>query len=1161
MFLGSVGYTQTPGTGAISGIVMDPSHAVIGSAEVIAVNEATHATRFVTTTPEGVFRVALLPPGMYEISAKRAGFAEHTVHAIQVAVSETTSVNVTLALAGVSQTVQVDDKASLADLEGSTLGGLVDRDAVQELPLSSRNYTQILGLSPGVVADLPTTTALGSNTQNVSSDGATPTSNNIQFNGIDANNLVENSAAGAQGFQVGTPIPAPDAIQEFRVQTANFDAAYGRGSGANVDLITRSGTNAFHGSAWEFFRNKALNANDFFSKNSGQPKAELTQNIFGATLGGRVLRDKTFFFFAYQGFTQQSGLGDERTTTLPLLTADRSAATLGAQFCPAGNLNSHGQPATGYITGAGGTQVACNGSNINPVALAILNAKLPSGQFAVPSPQIVLPNSGSDPTDQLPQGQSTFTLPSSYREDQYTADIDHRLTLKNTLAGRFFYSHSKTTLPLNTANVPGWATDELAHNTNFVLADTYVINDNLINIGRVGFVRFNGISSVETALTAQAIGQSTPTGLVTASSAAPALSVGGFSLGDGGTAAQWQVTNSFVYQDTVSYTRGHHSARFGLEVKRHEVDENQPQQADGNVQFGSIEDFLIGQSATQNGSPLGLSNVGLSIAGGGIFRKDERYTNLAAFAQDDWKIMQRLTINAGLRYEIFTAPTERNGRLPNYVPGLAIQGPLPVTGVYNGFTLPSNYHGPVPSGLAITPYASFYQTPFLDISPRVGFVWQVKNNPTLVLRGGFGVYYDEHSSNIAEQTISQLPFSTLQFGAGSQNAQATLQSPFAPLLLPPSSYPVFQPLSPSSFPFIEGTDPNLRDGRTDEYNLNLQQSLGHNYLLQVGYVGTHSTNRPGQVEFDQALLASPQNPVYGQTTNSIANTGNRLPYQGISEGSLVTSSVFLANYNSLEVSLRRRMSHGFQLQASYTWSKNLDEVNGEGGTDVFELQLPTNNQLDLRHSSYGLANDDRDQRLVVNFIWAVPKLTATPAVVRAALNHWEFSGIGVIQSGGALSIIDDNAGSVYGLLGGEVRAQLAGGINPSTKGSLFSRVTGNGRYLNASAFTKAPEAPNGTSSADQDFGDSGVGIVRGPGQHNLDMALERLFPVTHTSHFVLRAEAFNLTNTPQFGNPNTSLGYGNALGPAIASSSFGKISGEQGGPHPRILQCAAKYIF
>jgi hypothetical protein len=255
------------------------------------------------------------------------------------------------------------------------------------------------------------------------------------------------------------------------------------------------------------------------------------------------------------------------------------------------------------------------------------------------------------------------------------------------------------------------------------------------------------------------------------------------------------------------------------------------------------------------------------------------------------------------------------------------------------------------------------------------------------------------------------------------------------------------------------------------------------------------------------------------------------------------------------------MSRGLQFQASYTWSKNLDEVNGEGGTDVFELQLPTNNQLDLRHSSYGLANDDRDQRLVLNFTWSVPKIASTNLFLREALAGWQISGIGVIQSGAALSVFDGNAGSVYALLGGEVRAQRGVG-NPSTSGSLYSRVVGSGRYLNANAFTRAPEAPNGTSLADQDFGNSGVGIVRGPGQHNLDLAVEKVFSIKAEHNIHLRVEAFNLTNTPQFGNPDTNLGYGDPSIPnPTASGSFGRITGEQGGPHPRILQLAARYSF
>ncbi len=273
----------------------------------------------------------------------------------------------------------------VADLESSTLGGKVDETAIQELPLSSRNYTQILGLSPGISVGLPNAAELGRGTQNVSSDGGKTTANNIQFNGIDANNLAQNSAAN-DGEEVGTAIPAPDAIQEFRVQTANFDAAYGRGAGANVDLISKGGSNRFHGSAWEFVRNNLFNANEFFLKREGARRPDLKQNQFGASVGGPVRKDRTFFFAAYQGLTEVNGLGGKQTATLPLLTADRSAASLGAQFCPAGHLDNSGQAEIGYLTHAGGIQVACDGSNISPVALAILNAKLANGRVRDPQP-------------------------------------------------------------------------------------------------------------------------------------------------------------------------------------------------------------------------------------------------------------------------------------------------------------------------------------------------------------------------------------------------------------------------------------------------------------------------------------------------------------------------------------------------------------------------------------------------------------------------------------------------------------------------------------------------------------------------------------------------------------------------------------------------------
>jgi len=313
-------------------------------------------------------------------------------------------------------------------------------------------------------------------------------------------------------------------------------------------------------------------------------------------------------------------------------------------------------------------------------------------------------------------------------------------------------------------------------------------------------------------------------------------------------------------------------------------------------------------------------------------------------------------------------------------------------------------------------------------------------------------------------------------------------------------------------------------------------------------------HRPGSIEFDQALLASPQHPVNGETANSTSNVVQRLPIQGVSPGSLFTNSNFIANYNSLQRSVSKRFRHGFQFQTSYTWAKSLDETSGSGGSNVFELWLLTNDQTNPRQA-YGLSDFDRSQRVVMNFTYQTPRFGASSLFVRQALTGWQFSGIGVAQSGTPMTILDSNAGSVYGNF--ENRAQRSSGSS-STHGSLISRVTGH--YLDAAAFTRAPEVRNGTSPADQDFGNSGVGIVRGPGQHDIDMAAERSFRLSETNSIRFRAEFFNLTNTPQFSNPSNSLGYGDptALQPT-ANASFGKITSSA--TNPRIVQFAIRYLF
>jgi len=481
---------------------------------------------------------------------------------------------------------------------------------------------------------------------------------------------------------------------------------------------------------------------------------------------------------------------------------------------------------------------------------------------------------------------------------------------------------------------------------------------------------------------------------------------------------------------------------------------------------------------------------------------------------------------------------------------------VPAVGSLSGYTLPANFPGTVPVGVTKTSTAGLWSTDYHDISPRLGFAFQLSHKPTILLRGGYGFYYDRPSGDFAESQVGQQPFSLQQLSFGVQNAGATLQNPFSPLLPPSSSYPIYQPRIAGQGAFTSGISPHVIDPRTQEYNLNIQYAFANSFLMEVGYVGTHTTHSPGSIEFNQALLASPLSPVNGATMNTAGNVIQRLPFAGIATGSLFSDTEFEANYNSLQSSITKRLGHGLQFLASYTWSKILDETSGSGGSNVFELWLLTNNQNSPRQA-YGLTDFDHDQRAVVNFTWTAPNFRSMPMPVRRALSDWEFSGISVIQAGSPITVTDGNAGLVYGNFTFENRAQRTGS-NPATKGSLHSRVLN--EYLDQNAFTLAPEAPNGSGPLDTDFGNSGVGIVRGPGQHNIDIAVERIFPVTDSSSFRFRAEFFNLTNTPQFANPNNSLQFSvGPTGPANQNPSFGTIISTAA--NPRIIQFAAKFLF
>lgn len=1115
---------QAPGTGAVAGVVSDPSGAVVANAKVLAVSDETGSSRSVNSGADGGFRIPLLTPGDYSMVVSAPGFESTTLRAVHVTVTETAVVNVALAVGKAASTaIEVSGTAELAQTQSSALGRVTSGDVLTSLPLANRNFTQILALNPGVVVEVPNAGELGKANQNVSANGAKTTSNNFQFNGIDANNLSENSATGYQA-EIGIAIPSPDTIEEFKVQTGMFDASYGRGAGANVDIVSKTGSNKFHGNLWEFFRNDALNANDYFLKQNGQPRPVLKHNQFGGAIGGPIRKNQTFFFASYQGTIERDGVatGAKSTALLPQLTADRSTAALGAAFCPA---NHPGDPF--FQTAFGGTQVACDGSNINPAAAQLLGFKFANGNYAIPTPQSVLEGD---------LGESAFSIPASYREDQVSSNIDHKFSDQNQLSGKYFYSRAPRTLPFSPfgANVPGWGTNETDRNHMFVLSDSHVFSSSLVNVARFGYMRFSGLASQTQPISAADVGMATPSGLPEI----PGIAVNGlFTIGTGGQPFYFQNTNSFIFQDTVSLTRGRHNLRMGAEMKRHELVLNVPFVKDGFLFFLSFPDFLLGQSAAQNGS--GQSNVFSSVGAAGTFRKDERYRDYAGFIQDDIKVTPRLTVNAGLRYEFFGPPSDVHAHLPTFDPAIA-DHQVPSSGSFSGYVLPANFEGTLPEGATRSSTTGLWSPDRNNFAPRVGFALRLLDRPTLVLRGGYGIYYDQLSGDLAEQTVGQPPFAFTQSFSGAANAAATLQNPYVPALPPDSSFPIFLPRVPGGGVTFFSVGRHLTSPYVQQYDLNLQYEFAPDFLWQVGYVGAKTTHQAGCVEFNQAALATPQNPVNGETESTLENLSLRVPFEGIASGSFVCQTAFSSNYNSLQTTLVRRMRHGLDFQASYTFSKNLDFTSGTGSLSAFMLSFLTNDQTNPGQAR-GLNDFDRTHRLVLSFTYAPPNLDSGPKSLRTALSHWQFSGESVMQSGVPLTVTDSTAGSIYGNLAGFSRAECTG-ENPASSGSLTNRLNG---YFNPAAFSAPPAIGDGSG-----FGNCGVGILRGPSQMNLDLGILRNIRLSESSSLQFRAEFFNFTNTPKFAKPVSDF----AAGPA-----FGLISSTMS--NPRIIQFALKYSF
>ena len=1069
-------------------------------------------SRSTVTDDDGHFALPLLPPGTYRVEVVKNGFAQAEATHVQVPVTE--SIRVSIAMKVAARTEQVEVQANVSQIQSNSiaLGRVVDTHAIQALPLASRNFTQIVDLSPGVVSGVNNAAEAGpggsglaqidAGNDGIYVHGSRSYDNSYLFDGVPVTDVQASNIASG-----GTPIPNPDTIQEFKVQTGLYDVSFGERAGASVSLITKSGTNSIHGSIFEYLRNNLLNANDYFRNLAGQPRADLKQNQFGFTLGGPILKNRLYYFGSYQGTRQVDGLGSDQariecsaTVVLPPLTNNRSAQALGALF--------------GGMSGAfGGVAVNPNGSNINPVALQLLNMKLPDGSYLIPTPQVI--------NRSLPlasQGLSTTSEPCHYNENQVLANLDVNLSPKSTLAIRFMWSDGSTgvSLPGNglngTGNIAGFPSNIENKFRVFSISYTRFINSQLLNELRFGYTRTYGSTTAQAPFSWSDLG--VPAGMMNDENGLPSIAiVGSINMASGFPRTFDQ--QRFYLSDVLTYTHSRHSIQLGGSLSR--LHNNLDIAGVGSLaQFLSWPDFLLGLNATQNGTNL-FSNVFASIDDYGLLNRKYRSWDGSLFAGDHFRMTNTFTLDLGLRNERIGQFDDNLGRNSSFDVNAANPNP-PASGSVAGYVVAANYTGFLPPGvIRAGNNASNFGQGQNGLAPRIGFAWQPFSwTSRLLVRAGYGVYYSAPTGQAFFQSVFGSPYSLLRYNVGEANAGASFTNLFPQPFPTPSFFPYFPAYSPTSNTSIGTVSPAFRPAIIQQFGLNFQLEFAKGGLLEMGYVGARGTHLLTTRSLNQAMLASPEDPIRGVTTNTVANIGLRVPIEGVPPNALLlTESDGESWYNGLEASLTKRLSKGLTLLASYTFSKTLDsdpsDVNGTSAGN----SIPLGNQ-DSTAQRWGRVSFDRTHRFIVSGVYAFP--SPSLSLAKALLGNWAIAGVLTAQSGQALTIGYNNATNVFGIT--EDRAQIAPGCSAAnlvTPGPVQSKLNG---YFNTACFATPPViGSDGIATA---FGDSASGIVDGPGQFNIDLSLRRNFPIAwpkEGSQLQFRVEFFNVLNHPQFSNP------------------------------------------
>lgn len=1063
---------------SLTGTVTDISGAVLADASVKVTNEATNVTETLNTDQTGNYRLSNLPPGSYTVEVSKAGFQRRLARNVVLQVAQEARLDVQMQLGAVDQAVEVTAATPLLQTEGSTVGQVIDTKPIEMLPLNGRNIVQLAVLAPGVSG----LTYAQSGTINsglrpdelrpggttLLANGARDSSNQLLLDGVDNTEMI------SQTFVVRPPV---EGLQEFKVITNNAGAEYGRAGGAVLVTSTRSGGNDFHGSAFEYLRNSSLDAKNFFDR-ADQPIPAYQLNQFGGSLGGRIIRNKTFFFADYEGYREK--LGQTKVITVPT-----AAEKMG---------NFSGIARNGIFDPLSTTAVTTGGATVY-TRTRFPNDIIPVSRFDPLAARIVAlypnPQNSSLVNNYIANPQKISNL------DRGDIRIDHQLASRQNLFGRYSIDNSDLHVP-NTfdtrigGNEDSFAGPDTVRGQNGVLGYNHVVTPNVIGEYRFGFTKFRQFLLPETLtdpVWSQIPGRDTSDPF---QPSAPIISPSGYvGLGNARSEALIRREHMFENVGNISWQHGRHAFRFGFDIRNRLVSETASppgQSAFGRFTFTS--GFTNNPSSTSGtGDAIASMLLGFPsttvrdffIPGTAHVRTNE----FNFYARDEWRVTTKLTLNLGIHYEINTPFTEDNNFWVNWDP---VTAKLLIAGQNASSTANVN-------------------TDYRAIAPRVGIAWQL--DPKTVVRTGYGIFYDPQGNyGTTIRQFRQQPFDLVFTTSPGDLFPGNTVSQGIPKR---SDFPPTDPNNPTATipnATITAIDPNFRNAMMQQFNFGVQRELTKSSVITATYVGSLGShlawNFPINTPQPGPGAINPRRPYYAQLPN-ITNI-NYWESAGNSE------------FQSLQVVFEKRYSSGLYFNANWVWSHSLDNAPWDGGSGG--LQNPYN-----RRADWGNSNNDVRHRLNVFATYELPFgngkrwLSGTDAFSRYIVGGWEVDGIIAAQSGLPFTVLAPSATNN----GTSSRADVVSGVNPYPDNQTLQQ------WFNPAAFS----VPAASCYC---YGNAGRDILTGPRAFNVDLTAAKRFALGEARYISFRAEFFNALNHPQFQIPGNTTAGSNGVGSISATA-------------------------